>query len=103
MRVVEAIGSERRHGRVRARAKALCSAWAAYTLKRAITDVATTSAQDYSAFGLDKAQILAALALLRDEIDAGGSPAARHPLGNDTRRLVVMVARRRPAGSGELQ
>src|SRR5262245_28391329 len=50
---------------------ALCKAWAHYSLRRAIADVASTSAQDYRHFGFDKAEILQALGQLQDEIGTG--------------------------------
>jgi hypothetical protein len=55
---------------------ALCEVWTAYTLKRAIADVASTCDEDYRDFGLDKGEILAALTSLRDEIKARGTLVA---------------------------
>jgi hypothetical protein len=64
---------------------ALCKAWAQYSLKRAIADVASTSEQDYRHFGFDKAEILEALARLQDEIGPG-------------RRVVAERSHRRASG-----
>ncbi len=64
---------------------ALCKAWAHYSLKRAIADVASTSEQDYRHFGFDKAEILEALGRLQDEIGAG-------------RRVVAEPSHRRASG-----
>ena len=68
--------SGRRHTRLRAilhdGLTNLCKAWTTYTLKRAIADVASTSAQDYQEFGLDKAEILMELRRLRDGVKSGG-------------------------------
>jgi hypothetical protein len=56
--------------------------WAAYTLKRAIADVASTSDRDYRDFGLDKAEILGALRSLHEQVVARhGAPAAAHAPG----------------------
>jgi hypothetical protein len=68
---------------VRAALSALCKTWTAYTLERAIADVAATSEQDYREFGLDKVQMLAALRQLRGEIGGDAMP----------RRLAISVAR----------
>ena len=57
---------------------ALCKAWTVHTLRRAIADVASTSEQDYREFGLDKAEILAALKRLRAEITYGASRTAKN-------------------------
>ena len=65
---------------VRDGVKALCKGWAAYSLRRALSDVALTSEQDYRRFGLDKAEILAALSRLHEEI-GGGAPIAAERLG----------------------
>jgi hypothetical protein len=72
---------------VRAALSALCKTWTAYTLERAIADVAATSAQDYREFGLDKVQMLTALTQLRGEIGGDGMP----------RRLAISVARQTAA------
>jgi hypothetical protein len=69
---------------------ALRAAWTAWTLKRAIADVATTSDQDYRAFGLDKGEILQGLRQLRDEIERSGlaaAPGSAQRLLADTGRL----------------
>ena len=94
MCMVQPIGQERRQSRMRSRARALRNAWAAYTVKRAIAEVASTSERDYLAFGLDKHDILAALAHLRDEIGSRGRHARR-----DNGRFVIVVARRRLCAS----
>jgi len=58
---------------------ALWKVWAAYTLKRAIADVASTSDRDYRDFGLDKAEILGALRSLHQQVVANrDTPAATH-------------------------
>jgi hypothetical protein len=78
---------------------ALCEVWTAYTLKRAIADVASTRDEDYRDFGLDKGEILAALTSLRDEIKGKGtlvaSPSCRR--GCNGCRLVIEVAKHEPA------
>jgi hypothetical protein len=51
---------------------ALCQAWTAHTLKRAIADVASMSDKAYRDFGLDKGEVLAALTSLHDEIKGRG-------------------------------
>ena len=57
---------------------ALWKVWAAYTLKRAIADVASTSDRDYRAFGLDKTEILGALrAACMNRSWPGGTPRQR--------------------------
>jgi hypothetical protein len=93
MCVVQSIGQDHRRSRVKARTRALCQAWAAYALKRAITDVASTSEQDYLAFGLDKAEILAALAQLRDEVGGRGQPAD-HARPYGISRFAIKVGKR---------
>lgn len=55
------------------RSGALCEAWTAHILKRAIADVASMSDADYRDFGLDKGEMLAALTRLRDEIKGRAS------------------------------
>ena len=55
---------------------ALWKVWAAYTLKRAIADVASTSDRDYRDFGLDKAEILGALRSLHEQVVANRETAA---------------------------
>ena len=72
----------------------LCKAWTTYTLKRAMADVAATSARDYQEFGLDKTEILMELSRLRDGIESGGALAS----GNGERRgagcpLAIVVTR----------
>jgi hypothetical protein len=52
---------------------ALCKAWTVHTLKRATAGVASTSDRNYRAFGLDKAELLAALRRLRDELECDGT------------------------------
>jgi hypothetical protein len=94
MRVVQAIGGHHRQSRVRARARALCQAWAAHTLKRAIVDVASTSEQDYQVFGFEKAEILEALLQLRAGIESGRR-SSRSPRGSGIGRLVIKIATRR--------
>jgi hypothetical protein len=61
---------------------ALWEAWLAYTLKRAIADVASTREQDYRAFGLDKGELLAALRHLYDDIKGRRQILHRHPAGD---------------------
>jgi hypothetical protein len=60
-------GRSLRQGRamVREVVAALRRAWTTYTLNRAIGDVASMREEDYRQFGLDKAEILAALQRLR--------------------------------------
>ena len=61
---------------------ALWKVWAAYTLERAIADVASTSDRDYRAFGLDKTEILGALRSLHEQVVARrDTPAAAHAPG----------------------
>jgi hypothetical protein len=74
---------------------ALCKTWAAYTVKRAIADVASTSKRDYREFGLDKAELLAALEQLQSAIESDQMPPATHR--NDSRpRLAIAVKKREP-------
>jgi hypothetical protein len=62
---------------------ALGAAWATFTLKRAIADVASTSDQAYRDFGLDKGDILKGLGQLRYELECSSSkPVARPPTCN---------------------
>ena len=56
--------------RMRGALDALRKAWAAFTLERAIADVASMRDQDYRDFGLEKAEILSALRQLREECAA---------------------------------
>lgn len=79
---------------VRGALTALWKVWTAYALKRAISDVASTSDQDYRDFGLDKAEILAALRRLRDEIEDGGTLVARDRARHcNGRQLAIVVAK----------
>ena len=73
---------------------ALCKAWTVHTLRRAIADVASTREQDYREFGLDKAEILAALKRLRAEITCGASCTVKKP-GRDSegRPLTIIVTK----------
>jgi hypothetical protein len=81
----------------RARIAALCGAWTAYTLSRAIADVAATTEQDYRDFGLDKGEILAELRRLHDQSQrtALRTPATAHVGAG--RHLSIAVARRMSA------
>lgn len=54
----------------------LWKVWAAYTLKRAIADVGSTSDQDYRDFGFDKAEILGALRSLHEQVVASRETVA---------------------------
>ena len=47
---------------------ALGAAWTAYTIRRAMADVSSTSQDAYSDFGLDKVDILAALGRLHAQV-----------------------------------
>jgi hypothetical protein len=79
MSTVLAMGHEPPQGPaiVRTALGTLWQVWAAYTLKRAIADVASTSDQDYRDFGLDKAEILGGLRNLREQVVANrDTPAA---------------------------
>jgi hypothetical protein len=71
----------------------LCRAWTTYTLKRAMADVASTSAQDYQEFGLDKAEILMELRRLRDGIESGGAPAPAGGRPGAACPLAIVVTR----------
>jgi hypothetical protein len=89
----------RDHPRARAivadAAAALLQAWAAHTVKRAITDVTSTSEQDYREFGFDKAEMLYALKRLLGEIEVDGALAATAADNPKGPRLAIMVNRRR--------
>jgi len=84
----------------------LWKAWTAHTLKRAIADVASMRDQDYREFGLDKAEILAALRRLRDAIEDDRTFVATHPSRDYAGvgpprlpkgcQLAISVARREP-------
>jgi hypothetical protein len=80
---------------VREGVKALCKGWAAYSLRRALADVALTSEHDYRHFGLDKAEILAALSRLHEEI-GGGAPIVAERLGRGGigSPLAILVTKR---------
>jgi hypothetical protein len=82
LRATPVIGQEHPQLRaiVREGVNALCKAWAAHSLRRALADVASTSEQDYRHFGLDKAEIVAALSRLHDEI-SGSGPVVAERLG----------------------
>jgi len=88
---------ERKHTQSRAIAHmalaAMCRTWTRYTLRRAIADVARMSDRDYRAFGLDKAEMLAALVRLRDELECDGAPAAGRR--DDNANLAIVVTKRR--------
>jgi hypothetical protein len=56
---------------------ALSEAWTVHTLRRAIADVNSANERDYRDFGLDKADVLAALGCLRDAIACGGTSISR--------------------------
>jgi len=75
----------------------LFARWTAYTLKRAIADVAATSDQAYRDFGLDRDEILRALRCLRAEIEGRPATAARPRPGC---KLAIAVCKRaaHPAG-----
>ena len=60
--------------RLRSALSALGAGWAAYTVKRAIAGVASTSDRAYRDCGLDKAEILVALRRLREQIVADSKP-----------------------------
>jgi hypothetical protein len=73
---------------------ALCKAWTVHTLRRAIADVASTSEQDYREFGLDKAEILAALKRLRAAITCGASCTVKNRgRDSDGRPLTIIVTK----------
>ena len=94
----------RAEGGMRGMLTALCSAWAAYTVKRAMSDVLATSDRDYREYGLDKAELLAALGRLRDEIaDRGGNAAAHADAGSGRPVLAIAVTRRRPQLPGRTE
>jgi hypothetical protein len=71
----------------------LCKAWTMHTLKQAMADVASTSAQDYQEFGLDKAEILMELRRLRDGIESGGAPAPASGYPGAACPLAIVVTR----------
>ena len=77
---------------------ALCEAWTARTLKRAIADVASMNDQDYRDFGLDKGEILVALTSLRDQIKGRRTVVANSSCcrGCNARPLVIEVAKHEP-------
>jgi hypothetical protein len=59
-----------------------------------MADVASTSAQDYQEFGLDKAEILMELRRLRDGIEGGGPLAPANGAGAGAGcPLAIVVAR----------
>jgi hypothetical protein len=78
---------------VRRAVAALRRAWTAYTLKRAIRDVASMREEDYRQFGLNKVEILAALARLRDEIATEGT-SGHDSDAADSPPLAIVVSRR---------
>jgi hypothetical protein len=59
--------------------RALGKAWTAYLLRRAIADVATMN-RGYREIGLDRAQVLAALTRLREEVIVPDAPSAAQAL-----------------------
>jgi hypothetical protein len=73
----------------------LLKAWASHTLKRVIADVAATSDRDYGEFGLDKAEMLAALRQLHDEIASEEGSTSRRSCRDDDGRLAVVVTKRK--------
>lgn len=84
---------------VRGALTTLWQVWAAYTLKRAIADVASTSDQDYRDFGLDKAEILGELRNLREQVVAHrGTPTAAQ--GSDAAVRMTLRLRTGPVASG---
>jgi hypothetical protein len=95
------IGQSRPPGRAIARQAlaALCRAWTVHTLKRAIADVASTSDRDYRAFGFDKAELLAALRRLRDELEGDGTLAPTHAGRNAGGSQLAIVVTKRTAGT----
>jgi hypothetical protein len=101
LRAMPVIGQEHPQLRaiVRAGLTALCNAWAAYSLKRAMADVAGTSEQDYRHFGLDKAEILQALSRLHDEIGASRSQVAEGPGGDGSRCALAIEVSKAPRRS----
>jgi hypothetical protein len=90
-------GQSHRQGRavMRGAVATLRRAWTAYTLERAIADVASMGDEDYLQFGLDRAEILEALARLRDEV-ATEATSADDSDTVDGSRLAVVVNRRKP-------
>jgi len=102
LRATPVIGQEQPHLRALLceGLSALCRAWAAYSLKRAIADVASTSEQDYRYFGFDKAEILQALGRLQDEIGTGGAVEAERSQRRGTGcRLAIVVSKARQRSS----
>ena len=84
---------------VRGALTTLWQVWAAYTLRRAIAGVASTSDQDYRDFGLDKAEILGGLRNLRAQVMAdSGTPAAAQGSGMALR--IALRRRTAPVASG---
>src|SRR5262245_2762379 len=77
---------------VRRRGGTLFRTWAAYTVGRAIADVAATSAADYRQFGLDKEDMLAALERLREQLRGRESAGAADARGDHSQLLAVIVA-----------
>ena len=67
---------------------ALIARWTAYTLKRAIADVAATSDQAYRDFGLDRGEVLRALGWLRSDIEARSGAAPRAPRARRSTRTL---------------
>jgi hypothetical protein len=88
----------RRYAAVHGALIALCRTWAAYTVRRAIIDVTSTSEQDYREFGLDKAEMLAALEMLRGELEGSLSREAAHdaPAPGAPRLAIVVTKREAP-------
>jgi hypothetical protein len=85
----------KRYAIVRGVPTALCRTWAGHTVRRAIADVSATSEQDYQEFGLNKAEMLAALELLRDELEGTPATEAVHTgHGVNNPRLAIVVTRR---------
>jgi len=82
---------------IRKTSATLRSAWTAYTLKRAIADVASMNDQDYRTFGLDKAEILGALTRLHAEVEHNGRSLAR-VVGRKgaVAPLAIVVTKREP-------
>jgi hypothetical protein len=71
---------------------ALWEAWTAHTLSRAIADVASTSDKNYRDLGLDKAEVLAALGCLREDIALGGKQLGRCAGSKNQAPLTVSMA-----------
>lgn len=85
----------RRYAAVRGVLIALCRTWAAHTIRRAIADVSSMSEQDYREFGFDKAEMLAALEMLRGELEGSPSPEAAHAApAPSAPRLAIVVTKR---------